>query len=472
MDITLLTQKLGELIGHDKIITDPEVVLVSSKDYIGFRQYERGAKEYRVPKAACVAKPKSVEDVSALLAFLNENAIDTVPRTGGSSVTQGVEPVEGGVIIDGSQLNEILELDETNMWVTVRCGTPLEYLENYLNKRGYTTGHLPQSLPMAHVGGLVATRSIGQWSTLYGGIEDLVVGLEGVLANGEIVRIKNNPRRSVGPDLRHIFIGSEGMLGFITEATLKIFNYAPENRWMHCYGIDSMKNGLAALREIMVQGYRPAVARLHDEVENERDLDCIAPEGWCVLRFLADGPKAIADATGEGIEKILKSYNTVDLGTKPMEHWIIHRNDVCDTMDVDLYYKMKLVADTCEISAPWSVIGDIHAAVLERMPKEVPTLFSIGGHSSHSYINGTNIYFTFGAGVKKAEDAEPIYMKIISTIMEETLKRGGSIAHHHGSGKYRTAWMPEEHGSSYALMYKLKNALDPKGILNKGVLLV
>ena len=134
-----------------------------------------------------------------------------MPRTGGSSVTMGLEPVEGGVILDGSDMNEIIEIDEKNRIVTAKCGTPLEYLEEVLNKKGYTTGHYPQSLPLASLGGLVATRSIGQFSTLYGGIEDVIVGLEAVLADGTIVRIKNVPRRSTGPDLRHLFIDSEGM---------------------------------------------------------------------------------------------------------------------------------------------------------------------------------------------------------------------------------------------------------------------
>ncbi|MDR1940327.1 MAG: FAD-binding oxidoreductase [Clostridiales bacterium] len=472
MDKEKLIAQLKKIVGDDCVSAEENVILECSKDYIGFRQFERGAGKYFVPRAACVVSPKNADEVGKVLSFLNKNAVDVVPRTGSSSVTLGVEPREGGVILDGSKLNGVIELNETDMWVTVGAGTPLEYLEGYLNKRGYTTGHFPQSLPMAHVGGLLATRSIGQFSTLYGGIEDLTVGLEAVTADGEIIKIKNSPRRSVGPDLRQIFIGSEGTLGFITQATLKIFGYSPETRWMNAYAVKGMKNGLKALREIMVRGYRPAVVRLHDPIEMERDLGNAAPEGYCILILLAEGPKAVTESIGCGIDAVLKEFDALDLGKKPVERWLEHRNDVCATLDEHKYYRLGAVVDTCEISAPWSKIGDIYEAVLERMPREVESLVSIAGHSSHSYMQGTNIYFTFGAMADKdkPEEVRGVYMNIIRVIMEETLARGGSIAHHHGSGKYRTRWMPQEHGSSYEIMRKLKRALDPNGIFNKGVL--
>jgi FAD/FMN-containing dehydrogenase len=472
MDKQAIIGGLRSLLSADRVQDDPEIIGKASMDYIGFRQYERFDGKDWVPKATCVIKPQSTEEVSRALAFLNRNKIDTVPRTGGSSVTQSIEPEEDGVILDGSGMNGVIDLNERDMMVTAKCGTSLEYLENYLNERGFTTGHFPQSLPLAHLGGLVATRSIGQFSTLYGGIEDLLVGLEAVLAGGEVVRIKNSPRRSVGPDLRHLFIGSEGMLGFITEVTLKLFRYSPETRWMRAWAVRDMETGLDFVREVMTAGYRPAVARLHDAEEVQRMFSGSVQEGWAVILFLAEGPAALAAATGQGIAEIAGSRGAADLGTRPVESWLKTRNDVCYHMDEPMYYRYGAVADTCEISAPWSEIGEIYKAVRERLPREMPNLVSIGGHSSHSYVQGTNIYFTFGFIVKNGpESARADYMKAISVIMEETLKQGGSIAHHHGSGKYRTRWMPEEHGSSYSLLRKLKDALDPNRILNKGVLL-
>lgn len=467
-----LIKGLQEIVGENRVITDEDIIKDSAKDYIGFRRYERADGVYNVPRAACVVKPQNKDQVSQVLKYLNEKKIDVAPRTGGSSVTMSIEPISGGVILDGSDMNEIIEFSEKDMLITVGCGTPLEYIEQYLNKKGYTTGHYPQSLPMADIGGLIATRSTGQFSTLYGGIEEVILGLEAVLPDGEIIKIKNVPRRSVGPDLRQIFVGSEGIFGFITEATLKISKFMPEDRWMNAYAVKGMNHGLELIREIMVDGYRPAVVRLHDEVEVAVHFGGIAPEGYALLLLLADGPKPLNEATGAYISELVKKYDTIDLGKKPVESWLIHRNDVCEDMDKPIYYNRGIIADTCEIAALWSEIGDIYYAVLERAQREIPGLAMVGGHSSHNYVQGTNIYFQFAMqptdGSNKAEED---YMQMVGIIMEETLKRGGSIAHHHGSGKYRTKWMPQEHGSSYVLLRKLKETLDPNGIMNKGVLI-
>lgn len=474
MNDTEILSGLTAIVGDERVITEERAILESEKDAIGFRRYERCAGEYDVPRALCVVKVSSTEEASRVLSFLNENRIKVTPRTGGSSVTQAIEPVENAVMLDGSDIVGKIDLDETNMQVTVGCGMPLQYLEDSLHKLGYTTGHSPQSMPLAQMGGLVATRSIGQWSTLYGGIEDLLVGLEAVLADGTVVRIKNVPRRSTGPDLRHMFLGSEGTMGFITEVTVKVFKYKPEERWMCAYQIGSMEDGLAAIREIMVEGYRPAVVRLHDPNEVAALFGSVTDPGKALMLFLCEGPKSVTAPTGEAVDEIVKKHGASSLGTKPVESWIETRNNISNELEEtsESLYNMGVCVDTCEISACWSAIGEIYKAVCGRAEAEMENLVMIGGHSSHSYINGTNIYFQFMFQVTEEHSCHEDYMHIIRIIMEETLRLGGSIAHHHGSGKYRTAWMPQEHGSSYPLMYRLKEALDPHDILGNGILLV
>ena len=120
-------------------------------------------------------------------------------------------------------MKKIINIDTYNMQVTCECGVVLEDLENKVRELGFTTGHSPQSKPLAQMGGLVATRSIGQFSTMYGGIEDMLAGVEAVFPDGTITNIKAVPRRAAGPDIRHIVLGNEGALCFITEVTVKLF---------------------------------------------------------------------------------------------------------------------------------------------------------------------------------------------------------------------------------------------------------
>ena len=297
----------------------------------------------------------------------------------------------------------------------------------------------------------------------------MLIGLEAVLADGSVVRIKNVPRRAAGPDLRHLFMGSEGNIGFVTEVTVKLFKRYPEN-WMGAFGIDSVKAGLDAIREIMQDGYRPAVVRLHDAVEAEMTYKKFINEGESILLFVCEGPEGVRNATGEAIMEIVQKHGGRPLGEKPVELWYQVRNDTCD----DLYRanKQGLLRDTCEISGNWSDIYSIYENVLKRFPQEIEDVVQISAHASHCYQTGTNMYFVFSwKGVKDLAKSEQQYDTAMSIIMEETLRFGGSICHHHGVGKYRTKWMDQEHGSSYQMMYTLKDAFDPNGIMNTGTFL-
>lgn len=248
-----IVDQLKEIVGADRVITDETVLKKNSIDR--FRKFPEIHGIYTLPIPAAVVKLGSTEQVSRVLNFMNAHKINGVPRTGASATEGGLETVvENSVVLDGSAMNQIINIDIENMQATAQCGVPLEVLENALREKGYTTGHSPQSKPLAQMGGLVATRSIGQFSTLYGAIEDMVVGLEAVLADGTVTRIKNVPRRAAGPDIRHIIIGNEGALCYITEVTVKIFKFTPENNLFYGYILEDMKTGFNILREIMVEG--------------------------------------------------------------------------------------------------------------------------------------------------------------------------------------------------------------------------
>jgi alkyldihydroxyacetonephosphate synthase len=466
---------LTDLLGPDQVDTDAEQLRAASIDR--FRKYEdiHGVSSRPVP--AAIAYAAGTEQVSRVLAFANANGVAVVPRTGRSATEGGLETaVENSVVLDGSRLNAILSVDHVNMQVTGQCGVGLQALDDLLQAQGLTTGHSPQSKPLAQLGGLVATRSIGQLSTLYGGIEDMVVGLEAVLPSGEVVRIKNVPRRAAGPDIRHLVIGNEGALCFITEVTVKVFRYTPQHNVYLGYTLDSMAEGFAILREVMVAGYRPSVARLYDVPDGAFHFSHFA-EDRCVLIFVAEGNERIARATGEGIDELVTGRGTCQsVDGELVATWFGRLNWGPEQIAAEReeIRRTGSIGFTTEVSGGWSVIHEIYQAVCARMRAEVPSLEMVGGHSSHSYPNGTNMYFVYYYGVGDCPpelEAERLHTPINAIICEETLRLGGSIVHHHGIGKARTPWVQAEYGSSYVLLTAVKAALDPNGIMNPGTVI-
>lgn len=473
-----IVENLIALVGQERVITDEQVLKENSHDR--YRKYESLFGIYTLPIPAAVVKPIDSQQVSAILKFLNEHQINTVPKTGGSATEGGLETrVENSVVLDGSGMNQIVKIDPYNMQATAQCGVTLGVLEDELRKQGYTTGHSPQSKPLAQMGGLVATRSIGQFSTLYGAIEDMVIGLEAVFPNGQITKIKNVPRRSCGPDIRHVIIGNEGALCFITEVTVKIFKYFPENNLFYAYALNTMREGFEILRNVITTGYRPSVARLYDAEDGaQHGFDQFAKDK-CVLLFMAEGPARIAQATGEGIEEIVNSHsNHEKIDSQIIENWFNHLNWGPEKLQEERDYirQHHKIGFTTEVSGNWDCLNDIYENSLRRIRNDFPhaqDLTMLGGHSSHSYQTGTNIYFVYDYNIvdcQPEEEREKYHVPLNAMIVEETLKAGGSMVHHHGIGKYRTAWTQEEHGSAYYLLKALKETFDPKGIMNAGTI--
>ena len=319
------------------------------------------------------------------------------------------------------------------------------------------------------MGGLVATRSIGQFSTGYGGIEDFLLGLEAVLPNGEVVKVKANPRTACGPDLKHVFLGSEGTFGIVTEVTVKVFPQ-PENRWKGSYRVQTMDEGLEIIRLVMRTGIKPSVVRLHDWLECEKPYGAFMEEGESLLIFLSEGREDVTNLHGQIIEKIALDNGGIAAGPKPVDIWFTHRNDAAD--EYEQYGSQGIMVDTIEVSGNWSQIADIYNKTVERVYYEVPEVLFFSGHSSHSYMNGTNIYFQLGAfPPPDIAEAKRVYDQVWDITMESTLEHGGAIAHHHGIGKQRVKYLPGELGKGIDILRAVKDGLDPQGIMNPGALL-
>lgn len=474
-----ILNELHKILKKEQINIDADDLYEASADR--YKKYAKAKKVLDVPAPIAIIYPTSADEVSEILRYCNAYGINVIPRSGRTATEGGLENwKEQTLVLDGKNFNKIIKVDPYNLQVTAQSGVTLQALEDEVRKQGYTTGHSPQSKPVAQMGGLVSTRSIGQFSTLYGAIEDMVVGLECVFPDGHVSRIKNVPRRAGGPDIRHIAIGNEGTLCYITEVTVKLFKYFPENNRFYGYLIKDVDTGVKILREVMTNGYRPSVARVYSEEDAAQHFSHFY-KNQCVLIYMAEGNRHMVKATCAGIEEAVSKFESgivEKVDDQLIKNWFNHLNWTQQRIDDeinDMVTKNSHDGFTTEISADWENVTDIYYNVINRIKKEFPRnedLTMLGGHSSHSYINGTNMYFVYNYNINcEPQDEMRLYHHPIQRIIvEETLKLGGSMCHHHGIGKYRNEWTKEEHGSAYYMLEKLKHAFDPNGIMNFGTI--
>lgn len=468
-----ILDQLHSILEPGQIETDESTLQESSVDR--FKKYQSAHGIFTAPLPVAIVYATSTAEVAAVLAFADENLVNIVPRSGRTGTEGGLETsVADTIVLDVSRMNQVLSIDPENMQVTVEAGVTLQTLEDQLREQGLTTGHSPQSKPLAQYGGLVSTRSIGQFSTLYGAIEDMVVGLETVFPGGRVSRIKAVPRRAAGPDIRHIVIGNEGALSVITEVTLKVFRFYPENNEFHGALVDDMRTGIAILREVITNGFRPSVARLYSPEDANQHFSHFS-QGKCVVVLVAEGPESLVRATSEEITRVVEQHEHDTVDPTLIEAWFDNLNWGPEKIEAEKAAMLdsQHLGYTTEVSADWSQVADLYDAVIRRIREEYPhvdDLTMLGGHSSHSYQTGTNMYFVYDYRIDASpeQEIEKYHVPLNAIIVEEALRHDGSMVHHHGIGKYRTPWTEQEHGSAYPVLAALKETFDPNGIMNKG----
>jgi alkyldihydroxyacetonephosphate synthase len=365
------------------------------------------------------------------------------------------------VALDMTKLNQLVDVDETSGVVCVEPGMFGPDLEEVLQKKhGLTVGHFPQSFDISTVGGWVASRGAGQYSTRYGKIEDIVVGLEVVLADARTVRFGPHAATAQGPELMQLFIGSEGTLGAITKVWLRA-HPVPEQRRMAGYSFASLETGIAAMRDAVRHGATPAVLRLYDDIESARSHG--ATESRCTLLVLDEGTPELVDATCAVVERFVLQHGGRTESPSLVEHWLDHRNDVSALAALT---QKGFVIDTMEVTSSWSKANSVVEAV-KRSALGVEGVRNASVHLSHSYLDGACLYFTFAA---KADDPETTYVALWDAVQHAALDHGASLSHHHGVGMSRARFMERALGESMTVLRTIKRTLDPHGIFNPGKL--
>jgi alkyldihydroxyacetonephosphate synthase len=419
-------------------------------------------------RASVVVRPGTAEQIAEILRVCNDARVPVTAAAGRSGVCGASVPAFGGVLLDLTGLAGIREVDQTSMLVDVLPGTFGDVFEDQLRaEHGVTSGHWPQSIALSTVGGWLACRGAGQLSTRYGKIEDIVTGLDVVLADGSSVTTGGAPRAAVGPDLTQLFVGSEGTLGIIVGARLRVHpSPAAEGRAAYAFasppgrGSVGFVDALDTMRRIVQRGATPAVLRLYDAIEADRTYHTGDAN---LLLVLDEGDAHIVDATMRVVAEECATAEPIDVAL--VEQWMEHRNDVSA---LEALIQRGFVVDTMEISAPWGVLSTIYERTTEAMRAVEHTLVA-SAHQSHSYTDGGCLYFTF-AGRPPEDQREAYYRAIWDAGQRSVLANGGALSHHHGIGINRARFVPDALGASFHVLTAVKQALDPNGILNPGKL--
>jgi len=425
-----------------------------------------------LPLPAAVIFPACTEDVATVLAWAGETGTAVIPRGAGSGVCGGAQAQAGSVVLDLSRMNAVTGLDLVSRVVDVQAGVRGDQLEDALAAAGLTVGHYPQSAAISTVGGWIAASSAGQASAGFGAIEDVLLGLTAVLPQGEILRCRPVPRSAAGPDLRRLLVGSEGTLAVVTEATLACHVRPAGWEWL-AFGFASFPALADGLREVVRAGTGAAVIRGYDETDAALSFGALGHPGGCValLGFpagLAGGPDRMSLA-----REVMHRAGAAGLAASYGAHWLEHRNDAVglyqQIMGPDRAFGPGVIVDTAEVAGLWSAVPRLYTGVRNALAAHCE---AVGCHLSHLYSSGSSLYFTFLVRGADDRDVEARYLAAWQQAMASCAAAGGTITHHHGVGRLKSAFLAAELGPAGAdVLKRIKAALDPDGILNPGALL-
>lgn len=419
----------------------------------------------RRPKGpAAIVLAKQTRDVEDAIRVSREIEIPLVPYADGSGVCGGARAQADALVLDLKALNKIERIDEKSATVRAQCGVQGEKLERELNRAGFTLGHFPSSIYTSTVGGWVSTRSAGQLSTKYGKIEDMVVGLDCVLPDGSRFTTPDAPRSAAGPDFKQILIGSEGTLGIVTKATLRIHPY-PEHREFLGFEFKDWAGACECVREIMQRGLKPAVVRLYDEADTQLNASHMKIKVEGILGvFVCEGGKRLTEFEATKLTEICEGQGARALGEGPARRWWDHRYDVSYNMSKVLPNK-GMILDTIELAATWSALPELYEKVRAELADEAMIVLC---HLSHVYLTGASLYFSIVARAESEEKVLKKYDRLWKRAMDAAHGCGATISHHHGVGELKAEWMGAEHGPLQDLYAGLRRRLDPAGVFNPG----
>ncbi len=460
------------------------------KSYFDLVRVRRG----ELPGAPdAVVYPRAHDEVVRVLAACAERGITVVPYGGGSSVVGGVEAERRDnrpiVTLDTTRMDALIELDEVSHTATFQSGVYGPELEDVLGSHGYTLGHYPQSFEFSTLGGWIAARGAGQQSNRYGTAAKLLVAARVATPKGELVT-RPYPASAAGPDLNALIAGSEGTLGVITEATVKVHPVA-ESRDFISFLFRDWESGALAVRRLVQAELPLATVRLSDADETrffgsfrsvlhpsrvqEAAQKALGLGGYdqpCVLMVGVEGPSARVKLARRQAFAICAKNGGLFVGRGPGRSWYENRFEMPYLRDPLMDHGVGV--DTLETSTSWSNLHRLYSAVsraIRQAAEKGGRRAIVMAHISHSYLDGASLYFTY-IFARDLDDEIGQWRSIKEAASDAISRHGGTISHHHGVGIDHARWMAPEKGPlGIAMLDAAKRSVDPDGIMNPGKLL-
>jgi alkyldihydroxyacetonephosphate synthase len=423
-----------------------------------------------------VVRPAAENDVEAVLDWCAQASVAVVPFGGGTSVVGGVEPDVGAdwsgtLSLDLERLSGIVEVDATSRAVAVRAGTSGPALEAALREHSLTARFYPQSFERSTVGGWVATRAAGHFSTGPTHIDDLVESVRAITPVGEW-QSRRLPGSGAGPSPDRMLLGSEGSLGVITQAWLRV-QPRPTHRWSATFAAPDMSTGLRAVRTIVQQGLRPATCRLIDA--GEAAVTGTLATGEAVLVVGAESWAAPVDEDGELITSACNGagLRLIDAGTRSESGDSWRSSFLRAPYLREQLVLLGLVVETFETATTWDRVESLIADVTDATTRALHDVCGGGTVTcrlTHVYPDGAAPYFTVIAPGRAGSELAQ-WADIKAAASEALLQAGGTITHHHAVGRDHRPWYDAQRPEPFATaLSAAKQAVDPAGILNPGVL--
>jgi len=430
----------------------------------------RDARGERVPPPAAVVFAGSTEHVSTTVSWARETGTAVVPRGAGSGITGGAEAIRRAVVIDLSRMDRILAVDDVSQTVAVQAAVKGASLQATLATKGLSIGYDPDASDLSTVGGWIASRSAGSASAAFGTIDQALIGLTAVLGDGDVLRLGPLPAGGPGPDLRRLFVGSEGTLGIITEAVLAVSRVPRQYLW-DSLKPNSFESGAALIREVLQRGFRPLVLRLLDAEEAAFQFRDLGHRGAALLVGF-DGDAPAAAAQWFHLRELGKEFGARSIGPELAKHWWDHRQEASGwhegVMGPARTLGAGVIVDVLDTACLWRRLPHLYEDVRGALLDHAET---VRCRLSSPYPTGAALHFTFVVRAADDHEAERVYETAWKEAAAAILAAGGTVAYDLGVGLLKVPFAAEELGpAGSAALQRIKAALDPEGILNQGKL--